>query len=255
MSQKLVYEHPLNERIRTFLRLEHLFAKAEHFLGGEDPWETRAAIEALLEIVTVTARADVKNELLRELDRHSAALNRIRRQAGVHVDTLDQILAELGEAVAALHALDGQVGQRARDDGLLKAVAQRTAIPGGTCSFDLPLYHSWLAQPGAVRGEWLAAWMEDMRPASEAIGLILTLTRTSASPRPETAPLGFFQESLDSQLPAQMIRVGLEAQEGLFPEISGHKNRYSIRFMEVVDGAKPVQSRDDVAFSLTCCLF
>nr|WP_207143823.1 cell division protein ZapD [Thiococcus pfennigii] len=255
VSQKLVYEHPLNERVRTFLRLEHLFAKTEHFLAGEEPLETRVAIEALLDIVTITGRADVKAELLRELDRHGASLNRIRSQAGVHMPTLDRILAELGEAVGALHGLPGQIGQCARDDDLLKAVAQRTAIPGGQCSFDLPLYHRWLAQPVAARRARLDAWMADMRPAVEAIGLILSLTRTSASPRPAMAPLGFFQEALDAQAPAQMIRVALDAEGRLYPEISGHKNRFSIRFMEVVDGGRPVQSREDVAFGLTCCAF
>lgn len=255
MSEQLFYEHPLNERIRTFLRLEHLFAKADHYAAGDGPWETRSAIEALLDIATVAGRTDIKGELLRELDRHGAALNRIRTQAGVHRDTLDRVLAELGDATSALHRIGGPIGQRARDDELLRVVAQRTAIPGGTCSFDLPLYHRWLAQPAEARREWLALWMEDMRPARAALSLILSLTRTSAAPRAVTAPVGFFQQALDSQAPAQMIRVGINGGGKLYPEISGHKNRFSIRFMEAEEGTKPVQSRADVDFSLTCCVF
>lgn len=255
MSRQLVYEHPLNERIRTFLRLEHLFAKVGHFIGGDDPWDTREAIEALLDIVTVTARTDVKNELLKELDRQSAALNRIRAQPNVHKGTLDRVLTELGEAIAALHGQDRPIGQGARDDELLKVVSQRTAIPGGTCSFDLPLYHRWLAQPPAVRRDHLEAWLADLVAARAAIALVLSLTRTSGAPRRVTASLGFFQEALDSQAPAQMIRVSVDGDGRLYPEISGHKNRFSIRFLEVAPDARPAQSRDDVDFHLTCCVF
>lgn len=255
MTQQLIYEHPLNERTRTFLRLEHLLAKAAHFAERDDPWDTRSAIEAILDAAAVTGRSDVKGELLKELDRHTATLNRVRRQPGVHTETLDRILANLATAAGDLRAAGGSLGQGIREDDLLKTVAQRTAIPGGTCSFDLPLYHRWLAQPAATRRQRLAQWLEELESARNAIGLVLSLTRTSSAPRPVTAPLGFFQEALDSEAPAQMIRVGVNGDGRLYPEISGHKNRFSIRFMEDSEGERPMQSRDDVPFSLTCCVF
>jgi len=255
VSQQLIYEHPLNERTRTFLRLEHLLAKAEHFAARDNVWDTRSAIEAILDIVAITSRTEVKGELLKELDRHTATLNRIRRQPDIHAETLDRILDDIMGVAAELRAIAGNLGQRARDDDLLKAVAQRTTIPGGTCSFDLPVYHRWLAQPAAARRQWLGEWLGELAPAREAIGLVLSLTRTSAAPRPVTAPLGFFQEALDSEAPAQMIRVGLNGDGRLYPEISGHRNRFSIRFMEGSEGERPSQSRDDVNFNLTCCVF
>ena len=255
MTQQLIYEHPLNERTRTFLRLEHLLAKATHFAERDDTWDTRSAIEAILDVATITGRADVKAELIKELDRHTATLNRVRRQPGVHSETLDRILANLATAAGDLRAIAGSLGQGVREDDLLKLVAQRTAIPGGTCSFDLPLYHRWLAQPTATRRQHLGEWLAELEPARNAIAIVLSLTRTSSAPRPVTAPLGFFQEALDSEAPAQMIRVGVNGDGRLYPEISGHKNRFSIRFMEGNEGAQPVQSRDDVPFNLTCCVF
>ncbi len=255
VSRQLLYEHPLNERIRTFLRLEHLFGKAEHFAAGDDPWDTRSAIDALLDISEIAARVDIKNELLKELDRHASTLNRIRLQPNVHKNTLDRILSDLGKAVGGLQHVTGQIGQITRDDEFLKSVAQRRAIPGGSCSFDLPIYHRWLAQPGTVRRDRLSDWMADLEPAKAAIALVLSLTRTSAAPRAVTATMGFFQEALDSHAPAQMVRVGVNGDGRLYPEISGHKNRFSIRFMEVAVGTRPVQSQDDVEFHLTCCVF
>lgn len=255
MSTHLTFEHPLNERVRTFLRLEHLFEKVAHFQPQDDPWATRAAVEGLMDIVAITARADIKTELLKELDRNTATLNRIRRQPGVDLDTLGKILEDLQQAAAGLHALTGQLGQSVREDEFLKSVAQRSSIPGGTCSFDLPQYHHWLTQPAEMRQGRIGDWMRGLQPVRGAIALVLSLARASATPRQVTAASGFFQEALDIQAPAQLVRVTLNGSQSLFPEISGHKNRFSIRFMRSSQMERSVQYRDDVSFTLTCCVF
>jgi len=255
VSTQLTFEHPLNERVRTFLRLEHLFKKVAHFMPQDDAWASRAAVEALLDITAVTTRADVKSELLKEPDRNATTLSRIRRQPEVDLETLNKVLEDLQGAAAALQGLNGQIGHTLRDDEFLKSVAQRNSIPGGTCSFDLPQYHHWLTQDAASRQDQFALWMEGLRPASAAIDLVLSLARTSATPRKVTAPDGFFQEALDVQAPAQMVRVTLNGGQSLYPEISGHKNRFSIRFMSPGESERPVQFREVVAFTLICCVF
>lgn len=255
MSTELTFEHPLNERIRTFLRLEHLFGKVVHFIPEEDPWASRAAIEGLLDILAITARADIKTELLKELDRNSNTLNRVRRQPGVDLDTLGQILDDLQRAASSLHALNGQIGQPLREDELLKSIAKRSSIPGGTCSFDLPQYHHFVTQQPDARQQRLSDWVNILEPVSNAIALTLSLARTSAAPRQVTAADGFFQEALDTQAPAQLVQVTLSDNAHLFPEISGHKNRFSIRFMNTADTARPAPWREDTPFILTCCVF
>lgn len=255
MSRKLSFEHPLNERVRTFLRLEHLFKKLAYFEPQDSPWATRAVVEGLLDIVAITSRADIKTELLKELDRNSTTLNRIRRQRGVDLTTLDQILDDLKQAATGLHGLVGQIGNRIREDEFLKSVAQRSSIPGGTCSFDLPQYHHWLTQPAELRKQRIAVWMQGLEPVSRGIYLVLSLARSSAGPRQVTADAGFFQEALDVQAPAQLVRVTLDGQDTLFPEISGHKNRFSIRFMRSDPSDRPVPFGEDVNFTLTCCVF
>jgi cell division protein ZapD len=255
VSRQLSFEHPLNERVRTFLRLEHLFKKVAHFQYEADAWATRAAVEGLLDIVALTARADIKTELLKELDRNTTTLNRIRRQPGVDLNTLGQILEDLQHAATGLHDLSGQIAHRVREDEFLKSIAQRSSIPGGTCSFDIPHYHHWLSQSAEVRQRRLADWMRGLEPVSGAIDLVLSLARSSATPRRVTAAEGFFQEALDVQAPAQLVRVSINGNPTLFPEISGHKNRFSIRFMSTQEGGRPVQHREDVDFTLTCCVF
>lgn len=250
-----VFEHPLNERVRTFLRLEHLLEKVEHFAGQASPWGTRAALEALLDVIAITARADIKTELIKEIDRNLATLARLSNQRGVDPAALQQISVQLEEAAAGIHALPGPIGAEARDDSFLKAVAQRSSIPGGACSFDLPFYHHFLMQPESHRRARLDHWQAGLAPFVAAIRLVLSLARASARPRQLVANGGFFQEALNPQAPAQLVRIGLSAELAVFPEVSGHKNRFSIRFLQPNGSGRPAQSPADIAFALTCCVF
>ena len=61
----VIYEQPLNERIRTFLRLEHLFDKEDHFLAHISEWDSRASLSLLLDIIDMLARSDIKTELIK----------------------------------------------------------------------------------------------------------------------------------------------------------------------------------------------
>ncbi len=257
MSNETFFEHPLNERIRTFLRLEHLFEKVEFFRYDPSPWATRAAIDGLLDIIAITGRSDIKSELIKEIERNLATLNRMRRQPQVDTKTLNEIVHQLEDDHQGLMQMIGPIGATTRDHELLKSIAQRSSIPGGACSFDLPFYHYLLTKPIEQRTQQIKHWMIDLEPVSDAIGLILSLARTSASPRSIVAHQGFFQEAVDSSAPAQLLRIGLEPSLPFFPEISGHKNRFSIRFLTSVNEAtqRPIQTSDDIAFTLTCCVF
>lgn len=255
MSTLINFEHPLNERIRTFLRLEHLFRQLDHFLYQEDPRASRSAVGILIDIIAVTSRADVKNELLKELDRHIGNLSRLSSQRGVDQNALAEVTEDLRRAIDAIHRLNGPIGHRAREDELLKSISQRSSIPGGTCSFDLPHFHYWLIQDPEVRQGRFMEWLQDLKPAIDAVQLALSLVRSSSPSRQVMAESGFYQEALDSMLPAQMLRVAVEGDLGIFPEISGHKNRFSIRFMNAEPRSRAKQHGDDVSFRLTCCIF
>jgi hypothetical protein len=58
------YEFPLNERIRTLLRLEDLYERAQYFASKCDPEEHHVALTLLFEILEVGGRADLKSEII-----------------------------------------------------------------------------------------------------------------------------------------------------------------------------------------------
>lgn len=256
MNNHVTYEFPLNERIRVFIRLEQLFRQFEHFAAGTTNIDKRAAIDALLDIMSIFRRNDLKSEILKELDRHSKALSRYADSQNVDRKHLQAILNKVSETSKNLYAISGKIGLEIMESDLFQSIAQRSSIPGGSCSFDLPEFHYWLEQDEAAREKDLTRWSMPFNTIRLAIELILDFIRTSNAPTNEVAEAGFFQISLDKNLPYQLIIVNIDKSLASFAEISGGKHRCSIRFMvPSATEQRPTQSQNDIPFSLTRCLF
>ncbi len=251
----ICYEQPLHERVRTFLRLEFLFNEARHVLEGNSPWDSRAVVDSLIKILALLGRGDLRTEVIKELERHGAMLNRLVSNPGVDEGRLIALLGEIDARIGALHS-GGSLTQPLRDHEFLTMIRNRTAIPGGTCEFDLPAYHFWLSKPDDARRADLDAWLSTLEPLRRAIRLILNLIRNSAGATDETASAGMFQRTLDSAAPCHLIRVMLDESARYFPEISGSKHRFTVRFLELPDlNGRAVQTKVDVPFKLVCCIF
>lgn len=254
MRDKITYEQPLNEKIRTFLRLELLFLQVQHNLEGGSEWDSRATLTGLIEILNVCGRTDLKTELLRELDRHGAMLTRLEQVPEVDQTRLGEVLSEVDALIDQLHATSGQFGQSLRSNEFISSIRQRSTIPGGLCDFDLPMYHYWLQRPAKERLEDLQEWLAQLDAMWHSIDVILRLTRESAVPGQEVAVAGFFQRSLDQDTPCQLVRVTVPESLPYYPEISGGKHRFTVRFLAPVTDGRTVQAAEDVKFDLTCCL-
>ena len=176
----ILYEYPFNERVRTLLRLEDLFDKLQYFCGQAHPYCHHTALLTLFEIVEVTSRSDLKGELLQELERHKQSLAVLRNNPQVAQEALHAILGEIEGAQAALNAAAGKVGQHLRDNEWLMSVRGRSIIPGGTCEFDLPSYHAWLARSATARAQDLDFWVQPLTPFLAALKIILRLLREGA---------------------------------------------------------------------------
>jgi len=249
----VVYEHPLNERMRNLLRLEFLFRQAQHCQSGTTAWDSRLFIVTLLDILAILSRSDLKTELIKELERHLSTLGRLNESPDVDQQQLATILKHLEQLRGALHGTNGPLGQDLRDSEFLNGVRQRSTIPGGTCDFDLPAYHCWLNRPADTRREIQQAWLDSLRLTRQAVELLLKLVRNTAGPSHEVATAGGFQRNLDADLPFQLIRVAIDSALPYYAEISGGKHRFTIRFLNPNEGGRPLQATGDVPFRLSCC--
>ncbi|HNQ03315.1 MAG TPA: cell division protein ZapD [Thiobacillaceae bacterium] len=245
-----VYEFPLNERIRTWLRLEDLFGKAAYFIQAQDFRSHHAGLLAIFEIVEVTARSELKNELIQELDRQKNSLEILRRNPAVDATRLEDVLAGLARALSGLLAMTGKLGQHVRDNEWLSSIKGRASIPGGVCSFDLPVYHYWLNQADEDRKRDLAAWLSPMLPVKKAVDVVLRILREGGRASSHTATQGSFQLMLAGRS-AHMLRVAVNAS--CAPEVSANKYAVNIRFLVPDTAQKPRLCDRDVSFDLTFC--
>ena len=253
MPDSTLFEHPLNEKCRTWLRLSHLFEQLEFHLPQGAEWHARAAMTALLDIANVLSRADIKSELLKELERYRLSLSRMADTPGVDNDRLEHIVQNLYQTCQGVREVSGQLAQALRTNEFLNSIVQRSSISGGSFDFDLPQYHYWLNMPQHERSLQLDDWRHEVSPVQDAVELLLTLIRSSAVPTEELAVNGFYQKSLPGNTTAQLVRVGLPSAGGVFAEISGGKHRFSIRFMDCVDWQHPTQVDRDISFTLSTC--
>lgn len=254
VSRWQTYEFPLNERVRTFMRLEHLFARVHRHAEGSDPWDSRAALTGLLEILAILARGDVRSDVLREMERQGQTLGRLKNRQGVDSSRLGNILESLEKLRGRLDGSEAQVGRSLKDNEFLAALRQRSSIPGGTCGFDLPSLQHWLSLPAESRRGQLNLWLDDLAALDRSLRLVLMLLRESAPPTHETAAGGLFQRSLETGISYQLIRVQIDEGTQAFPEISGGKHRITVRFLEQPDVTqRPRHVQHDVAFQLVCC--
>ena len=251
----IIYEQPLSERIRTFLRLEFLFCRARYLLGHDAPWASRMTIEVIIDVMAVLSRADLKKEIIKELERHSTTLGAFSQNPNVAEDRLNEIREEIDSMLQALHGRETAPGHELRHNELLNAVRQRSSIPAGACDFDLPAFHYWLEQPASQRIPELNDWFSTFDVFETSIGLCLRIVRGSGSATREVASGGFFQRNLGSSTPCQMIRVALSRELPLYPEISAGKQRFAVRFLHPGDrSSRPSQTDTDVDFGLYCCV-
>ena len=250
----LEFEQPLNERMRTFLRLDFLYSQALYHNEMASQWGSRAAIASLIDILAIVTRGDVRSDVLKELEGHLGRLNEFQSKSGVDTGRLKALMTNLQRLRTELLGAGTAFLQPLRDSEFLSAVKLRSAIPGGTCEFDLPDYYFWLSQPDERRARAFAEWLALLRPLCDAIAELLWLTRQNGRVREEIASGGTFNITFERDHPLQLLRIALPAAAGLYPEISGSHYRCNVRFLSW-NGltSRPTQTTADVPFTLSCC--
>jgi len=248
------YEQPLNERMRTFLRLEFLYQQILYNSEIESDFATRASISTLLEVLAILCRGDTRSEVHKELDHQLSALQQFQSQPGVDTRRLDTLTHNLVVSREQIARIGTGFLQSLKDSEFLNAIKNRSAIPGGTCEFDLPEYSHWLRQSYERRQQDLKLWIDDIRPLCDAVAEVMWLIRESAAAEDKLAINGMYQHNMQKDVCCRLLRVSLAEDSRLFPEISGSQHRFTVRFLEwsTVD-RRAVQTGQDVPFQLSIC--
>lgn len=249
----VLYEYPFNEGIRTMLRLEHLFDRLGQLIERDAAMDHHFALVTMFEIIDVASRADLKSDLLKELERHKAQLQGYRGNPHISEAALDQVVTRIEHAFKGLNELQGKAGQALTTNDWLMSIRSRVSIPAGTCEFDLPAYYAWQQSPPAHRRSDLQGWSSTLMPLAEALHVLLGLVRDSGVPQRMHASGGHFQQRVPEGKSFHLLRLKIAGDTGLVPEISGHRLMVTVRMMRVDADGRLRPAAEDASFEMSLC--
>jgi len=246
-STSVLFEHPLNEKMRTWLRLEFLLQQLYNYPTLTDISRALPFFRTIADLLDVLERGDVRTEMLKELERQQQKMLLWDGVPGVDSERVQTLRSELKNNAVVLMSAP-RLGQALREDRLIISVRQRLSIPGGCCSFDLPGLHIWLHLSQEHRDSQTAIWLKTLDPLHGALTMTLDLVRHSEPFKNLISLNGFFQDNADD---ADLLRLRIPLLYQLYPQVSGYKTRYAIRFLSLDSEKGVIPNR--LPFELACC--
>ncbi len=249
----ILYEYPFNERTRTYLRLEHLFRRLGTLVARDDALDHHYALATIFEVMEVAARADLKSDVLKDLDRQRQSFSAFRGNPAISEAVLDRVINQIDACFTDLNNLPGKAGQSLTENEWLMSIRARVGIPGGTCEFDLPSYFAWQQSSAPTRRADLERWSSTLGPLAQSLYLLLKLLRDAGAPQRVVATGGQFQQNLPQGRSFHLLRLQIDPVLGLVPEISGNRLMVSVRMMRREPDERLRLCAEDIAFDLSLC--
>jgi cell division protein ZapD len=245
----ILYEHPLNERVRNYLKLEQLFAQATDCLQHSIIISHNTFFSSIFAIIDTLERNDIRGELIKDLEKLEQNL-----VIWSQIPAVDQAIIEsnLSNTVALSSQLKKVSPQwlKLKDDKFLTGLKQRFAIQGGNSYFDLPQLQFWLHQPAADIKQACQLWLSHLLQVSDALSLILKFFRQRAEFETIASESGFYQDNGEGLI---LLRIKVPCDLACYPTISGNRLRYSIRFMLPCEESGRKYAKQAIKFQLARC--
>lgn len=243
---KIVFEHPLNEKMRIWLRIEFLLKQIDQNKMF-DQNNALLFFHSLGELLEITERNDIRGELIKELDVQKQKLTSWIGVQGVDSTLLRSLLDRLSQLSVELNT-NPRIGLDLKEDKFISSIRQRLMIPGGCCSFDLPLFHLWLSLPQAERDGQVQRWISHFSSVHDTLTLCMQLIRQLGTFRRLECLNHFYQDNSED---AELLRIRIPQALRIYPQVSGHKSRYAVRFLPLE--TNPNHRDTQFEFELACC--
>lgn len=245
----ILYEHPLNERIRNYLKLEQLFEQADSCIDSELRVTHQVFFNALFAIIDTLERTDIRGDLIKDLEKVQQNLVVWSQAPNIDDGALETNLQETVRLGSRLK-VGTQAWSQLKEDKLLASLKQRFAIQGGNSSFDLPQLQFWLHQPTNQITNDIKQWLLLLDNIKQALALVLKFIRQRAEFENIETESGFYQDNGEGLL---LLRIKVATNAQYYPTISGNKFRYSIRFMLPCEQDGRRYSNQATKFQLARC--
>ncbi|MBU2894825.1 cell division protein ZapD [Colwellia sp. D2M02] len=245
----VLYEHPLNERIRNYLKLEQLFAQANRCIEGDLQINNQVFFNSLFAIIDTLERCDIRGDLIKDMEKLEQNLVIWSKSPDIDTSALEDNLSETVKLISRLRS-NKPTWYQLKDNKFLAGLKQRFAIQGGSSSFDLPQLTFWLNQPHHIIQQEVVSWITLLNDVNQALKLVLRFIRQRAEFETINTDSGFYQDNGEGLL---LLRIKLAQNLQYYPTVSGNKFRYSIRFMLPCQHTGRRYSNQATEFQLARC--
>jgi len=245
----ILYEHPLNERIRSYLKLEQLFAQTANCLQCNITASHNVFFNALFAIIDTLDRNDIRGDLIKDMEKLEQNLVIWSQAPDIDSTVLSENLQQTIALICQLKNTKPQWTQL-KEDKFLAGLKQRFAIQGGNCTFDLPQLQFWLSQSQKQLTDEMSNWLALLEQIRSALYLILKFIRQRGQFIKINTESGFYQDNGEGLL---LLRIKVPQGAQHYPTVSGNKFRYSIRFMLPCEESGRRYSNQSTSFELSRC--
>ena len=250
----ILYEHPLNERIRNYLKLEQLFSQAYCCVKDDASLENiqhnyQVFFSALFAIIDTLDRGDIRGDLIKDLEKLQQSLVVWSQAPNIDTSVLEDTLRETVALNSGLKS-STQIWCQLKEHKLLASLKQRFAIQGGSSSFDLPQLQFWLHQSNDIIHTDIKHWLALLDDIKCSLALVLKFIRQRAEFESLETESGFYQDNGEGLL---LLRIKVAQSAQYYPTVSGNKFRYSIRFMLPCEKDGRRYSNQATKFELARC--
>ena len=248
-NQVSIYEEPVQEKVRKFIKIEFLFNKLFYFKHKENKNDNYIALLALCELYGILSRSDIKSELIREIENQNNYFKKIKEIPEANSEKLSSVLEKQKVLLQLIHGVESNYLEYLDNDILFKTIAKNSINPLQPTSVEF-----WLSRDIVLRENQINLWTEPLLFIKKSVDFILEVIRKSGRFEDKLAEKGFFIEKLDPKKNILLIRITLTSDLYYYPQISVGKQRLNIMFMSKDDKNNLISHKEDVAFILTTCV-
>jgi len=251
VPKEYLYELPLNERLRTFMRVEFISKRLKYFLELEDSWAIRSVIDSLLEIYSILVRTDVRREVIADLDRYIYEMEKYQNSPLADENRVSEIQQDLQSLKTVVEDSGSDYLKPLRENEFINSLLHRHTLPGGKTEFDMPKYKYWLDSERTKSD--IDQWVSVIKPVCSSIDQLLWMIRESTEAIATVAVSGLYNHQILRNHKISLVRIFLD-ENTIYPEISGGKHLISVRFFNWEDSEEQwSQTKNNINFRISFC--
>ena len=253
MTKTKIFEYPLNQQSRDFLRIESSLLRLEQLIQQKSRLSHHSALILLVSLLDLLTRSDIKAELIKELEIQQAHFIALASNPAVDASKLEAFLTQLKKLHQWAIHYKGRLGDTIRNQPFIDTLWKKNNLLASSVPFDLPELNCFLSLTDEKRHLYFTQWMDELNGLKTSIEVILRLTRELSRFNPAVAPIGdYLIERPDIGISLLRIKLN-EQQQHFMPDVSASRHRISIHFYCLSNTLAKKKYTGEVEFQYATC--